>query len=388
MPVCPIYDLVIKDCDLVIATHGRSFWILDDLAPLHQAGSDLSARGAHLFAPAPKARMREYGRLGEWYDQPSNRVNYGRIGTSVAALEYREDSDLPQFLNAGRNPRPGIVFCYHLAEAGDEPVVLNIRAADGELIRSYSSAAERDGFSAATGLNRFHWNLRYPGAMDVDESLASWERPDGPMVVPGEYIAELVVVGESCQQTFEVLADPRLETTAEAFAAQRNMLLGIRDRLSQNNELINKLMALKGQVEGWATRCNDEALLAAGAAISAHVDELLPKLINTGISESQLYPSGLHEKLNALFGSVDSADYAPPQQAREVFAQLSAELDGHVDAVKNVLGEKVAAFNAVISELGLGACGFVVIGWDEARALITFNPYPRCPLGPPPHGGK
>ncbi len=357
LPVCPIYDLVIKDCDLVIATHGRSFWILDDLAPLHQAGSDLSARGAHLFAPAPKARMREYGRLGEWYDQPSNRVNYGRIGTSVAALEYREDSDLPQFLNAGRNPRPGVVFCFHLMDAADGPVVLNIRNGDGELLRSYSSEAtdETNAFPAEAGLNRFHWNLRLPGVVDVVDALASWERPDGPMVVPGEYVAELVVSGESVTQRFEIRSDPRLKTSAEAFVAQFELLLRIRDRLTQNNELINKLMALKGQVEGWAARCNDEALLAAGAAISAQVDELLPKLINTGISESQLYPSGLHEKFNALFGSVDSADYAPPQQAREVFAQLSAELDGHVDAVKDVLGEKVASFNEAIRELGLGA---------------------------------
>ena len=358
LPICPIYDLVIKDCDLVVATHGRSFWILDDLAPLHQAQADSPTQLSTLFAPAPKVRMREYGRFGSWYGkQVSNMVNYGRIGTSVAALQYREGSDLPQFLNAGQNPRPGVVFCFHLMGAADGPVVLNIRNGDGELLRFYSSEAtdETNAFPAEAGLNRFHWNLRLPGVVNVVDALASWERPDGPMVVPGEYVAELVVSGESVTQRFEIRSDPRLKTSAEAFVAQFELLLRIRDRLTQNNELINKLMALKGQVEGWAARCNDETLLAAGAAISAHVDELLPKLINTGISESQLYPSGLHEKFNALFGSVDSADYAPPQQAREVFAQLSAELDGHVHKVKNVLGEKVASFNAVISELGLGA---------------------------------
>ena len=340
---------------MVVATHGRSFWILDDLAPLHQAQSDLSSGGARLFAPASKVRMREYGRLGEWYDQASNRVNFGRIGTSVAALEYRDDSDLPYFLNAGRNPRPGVVLCYFLAEASDAPVVLNIRGMDDKLIRLYSSASEADGLPAMAGLNRFHWNLRHAGAVDVDESLASWERPDGPLVVPGEYVAELVVGADSCRQTFEVLADPRLGTTAEAFEAQRELLLAIRDRLSQNNELLNRLVALKGQVGDWTARCDDEAALAAAAAIVADVDELLPLLINAGISESQLYPSGLHEKFNALFNSVDSADYAPPRQAVEVFQQLSAELDDHVERVRTVLSEKVAAFNETIRELGLGA---------------------------------
>ncbi|MCY4020245.1 MAG: glycosyl hydrolase [Chloroflexi bacterium] len=356
LPVCPIHDLVIKDQDLVVATHGRSFWILDDLAPLHQATADLTAEGARLFAPAPKVRMRDYGKFGSWYGvQDSNKLNFGRIGTSVAALEYRDDSDLPQFLNAGQNPRPGVVFCYHLAESGDQLVELIIRDTDDALIRSYSSASEADGLPAAAGLNRFHWNLRYPGAVDVDKSLASWERPDGPLVVPGEYVAELVVGAQRSRQTFEVRADPRLETTAEAFKAQKDLLLRIRDRLSQNNELLNKLVALKGQVEVWRARCDDEAVSAGVAAILADVDALLPLLINTGISESQLYPSGLHEKFNALFESVDSADYAPPRQALEVFEQLSAQLDGHVERVNTDLGGKVAAFNETIRGLGLGA---------------------------------
>ena len=356
LPVCPIHDLVIKDQDLVVATHGRSFWILDDLAPLQQAAADGTAAGTRLFAPAPKARMRDYGRFGSWYGaQDSNKLNFGRIGTSMAALEYRDDSDLPQFLNAGRNPRPGVVFCYYLPKAGDEAVTLNILDGDEQLIRSYSSGSGADGLPAAAGLNRFHWNLRYAGAVDVDESLASWERPDGPLVVPGDYIAELVVGAQRCRQSFDVRADPRLETTAEAFAAQRDLLLSIRDRLSQNNATLNSLVALKGQVESWTARSDDEAVLAGAAAILADVDALLPLLINTGISESQLYPSGLHEKFNALFESVDSADYAPPRQALEVFEQLSAQLDGHVERVNTELGGKVAAFNETIRGLGLGA---------------------------------
>ena len=354
LPVCPIHDLVIKDHDLVVATHGRSFWILDDLAPLHQAAEDLTDSAGRLFAPAPKVRMREYGRFRQWYGQQvSGMVNYGRIGTSVAALQYREDSDQPVLLNAGQNPRPGVVFRYHLAEAVDEPIELKIRDGDGTLMRAFSSA---DGaLPAAAGLNRFHWNLRVAGATDVVEALTSWERPDGPMVTPGKYSAELAVGGEAYTQSFLIWADPRVETSAEAFATQFDLLVQIRDRLSQNNELLNKLVALQDQVEAWTARCEDEELLAAAAAISAHVEKLLPALINTGISESQLYPSGLHEKLNALMESVDSADYAPPRQAREVFELLCAQLDGYEDEVRTELGAKVAAFNAAIAAGGLGA---------------------------------
>ena len=355
LPVCPIHDLVIKGQDLVVATHGRSFWILDDLAPLQQAASELPAQTAHLFAPAPKVRMRDYGRFGSWYGkQDSQKMNFGRIGTSVAALEYRDDSDLPQFLNAGQNPRPGILFHYSLPAEGDA-VTLNIMDKDGGLIRSYNSDSEEHGLSAQAGLNRFHWNLRYAGALAVDESLASWERPEGPLATPGEYIAEIVQGGHSCRQTFKVLADPRVEASAADFQAQRDLLLSICDKLSQNNALLNKLATLKAQLAACAARCDDEAAGVQSAAIQAEVDNMLPKLINTGISESQLYPSGLHEKFNALFDSVDSADYAPPRQAHEVFVQLSAQLAAHVEYVQTDLDAQVAAFNATMRGLGLGA---------------------------------
>ena len=103
LPVCPIHDLVIKDRDLVVATHGRSFWILDDLSPLHQAQGELDEGNALLFAPAPKVRMRVYYTFGGWESSyPADTVDFGRIDTSVVAFVSRADSDRPQLLNAGR----------------------------------------------------------------------------------------------------------------------------------------------------------------------------------------------------------------------------------------------------------------------------------------------
>ena len=354
LPVCPIHDLIIKNRDLVVATHGRSFWILDDLSPLHQAQGQVADGNAHLFAPAPKVRMRVYSGFGGWDERYSaDTVNYGGVGTSVAAFTNRPGSDRPNFLNAGHNPREGIVFWYHLAADSQEAIALNFRKADGEFIRSYNSA---DGeLSAASGISRFEWNMRYPGAVEVAGVDGSWGRPDGPLVVPGGYVAELVVDGESVSQRFEVRADPRIETSMEDFERQFEMLLAIRDRLSQNNALINKLVRLRRQAGAWAARSDDEALKAAADEIAAAIEARLPELINVGFTESQLYASGLHEKFNALFDSVDSADYAPPQQAREVFALLSDELDGQLAYARTDLGETVSDFNARVRELGLEA---------------------------------
>ena len=354
LPVCPIHDLVVKDDDLVVATHGRSFWILDDLSPLRQTLGEIDDGSAHLFAPASKVRMRAYPGFGGWDENyGADMVNYGGVGTSVAAFTSGAGSDRPHFLNAGHNPPAGIVFVYVLDEGADEPVELNMRSLNGELIRGYSSA--RGELSADAGIHRFHWNMRYEGSAAVEGVAGWWERPDGPMVAPGEYQAELVVGDARSVQRFSVLADPRVEATAADYQAQLEMLLDIRDRLTQNNELINRLVALKRQVAAWAGRSGDAALQAGAAGISAEVERLLPQLINVGYTESQLYASGLHEKFNALMDSVDSADYAPPKQAREVFAQLSDELDGHVAYLRTDLGETVSDFNAMVRELGLEA---------------------------------
>ena len=354
LPVSPIHDLVVKDNDLVVATHGRSFWIMDDLSPLRQGQGEIGDGRAHLFAPAPKTRLRTYSGFGGWdTDYGGDVVNYGGVGTSQAAFTSGKDGERPRFLNAGHNPPAGIVFVYALSEQPDAPLELNIRGADGELIRSYRSEAGE--LNAEAGINRFHWNMRYDGSVAVDGIAGWWERPDGPMVVPGEYEAELVTGDARSVQRFSVLADPRVETPAADYQAQLEMLLEIRERLSQNNELINKLVVLKRQVGVWAGRGDDEALRASAAAIAAEVDRLLPELINVGYTESQLYASGLHEKFNALLDSVDSADYAPPQQARQVFAQLCDELDGHVAWLRTDLSETVSDFNAAVRELGLEA---------------------------------
>ena len=312
LPVAPIHDFVIKDQALVVATHGRSFWILDDLCPLHQLADELAADKAQLFAPAPKVRMRSYPGFGNWDKHfGEEMVNYGGIGTSNAGFLTSEGDEEPIFLNAGQNPPAGIVFHYWLP--AESEAALHIRDANGDLVRSYSG----DDLPAAAGLNRFHWNLRYPGAENIEGIDGAWERKDGPMIVPGEYTAELVANGAICEQPFTLLPDPRVETSAEDFAAQRDMLLDICERITLNNRLVNQLAQNRGQ-DG--------------------VEALLPLMMNVGYTESQLYASGLHEKFNALFESVDSADFAPPQGAYEVFAELCDKLDEYAGVVAGLVG--------------------------------------------------
>jgi hypothetical protein len=137
------------------------------------------------------------------------------------------------------------------------------------------------------------------------------------------------------------------------------MMLQIRDSLSRTNETLNAIDGLLAQVAVWEKRTDDPAIRDAAAAITATVRELRPKLIDVNMKQSQLWPSGLHEKLNALFDSVDGADYAPPRQAREVFAAYTAQLDEIVARLEEIDRTEVAALNQAIQAAGLPTVGLV-----------------------------
>jgi photosystem II stability/assembly factor-like uncharacterized protein len=359
LPVAPIHDLVIKGIEMVVATHGRSFWILDDLTPLYQLADELEGAAVHLFAPRPTVRLRRYRGFGG--DPQRGKVNYGYSGTSLILSDAEDRPDGTTgvtLLTAGANPPDGVVVHYYLREkpAGD----VTLTFLDGEeAIRSYSSGAESAPRPpVAPGINRFVWNLRYPGAAKATgEDLQTWDRTDGPMVVPGTYRVRLTVDGESQTQEFEVQRDPRLTTMPGDWIAQRDLILQVRDLLSRTNETLNAIDGLLAQVAVWEKRTENQGVRDAAVAVITPLRELRPKLIDVNMKQSQLWPSGLHEKLNAMMDALDGADYAPPHQFREVFAEHTAQLDAIAARVKEIDRTKVAALNQAIQAAGLPTVG-------------------------------
>ena len=361
LPVVPIHDFVIKGVELVVATHGRSFWILDDLTPLHQLKDGVDDGKVYLFQPRPTMRMRTDG--GLWREPIVGTVNYTRAGTSqVAILPVREPdgSVKQQLLNAGQNPPKGVVIQYYLPEAPKGDVTLTILDADGNELRSFTSA---DGnVPAKPGVNRFLWNMRLPGAPGVEApDLVPWHRPDGPMVLPGTYQVRLTVDGQSQTQSFEIEPDPRIKTSREDLQAQFDFLRDILAALTRTNETINQIDLVRGQLDQWERRTARETstpqVREAALALRDELNAIRPLLIDVNMSQSQLWPSGLHEKFNALFDSVDSADYAPPQQARDVFAELSAQLEAAVSRFHEALRTHGQALDAAVREAGLPVVG-------------------------------
>ncbi len=240
-PVVPIYDLIIKGVELVVATHGRSFWILDDVTLLHQL-ADGTGSEARLFAPKSTVRLRTYD--GFAGDPNLGYVNYAHSGSSQILYDADPQPDgttSRKLLTAGANPPSGVVVTYVLPEGVSGKVSLAFLDADGMEIRNFTNDAEADPPRVPTnpGVNRFVWNLRYPGPTKITATDLEPGHRDGPLVMPGTYVVRLTSGGFSAAQTFEVLPDPRIQTSTEDLTAQRDFQREIVGYWSRVNELVN-----------------------------------------------------------------------------------------------------------------------------------------------------
>jgi hypothetical protein len=333
--------------------------MLDDLTPLHQLADEIEGTSAHLFAPRPIVRLRRYTGFGG-SPQPGM-VSYGYSGTSLLMVEAdpRPDGTVgSKYFNAGSNPPDGVVVHYYLRDKPTGPITLTFL--DGEkVIREYSSGSETVPRPPVTpGVNHFVWNLRYSGAVKpVNEDLQVWDRANGPLVVPGTYQVRLTFDGESQTQSFEVLRDPRIATSQKDLVAQRDMILEVRDLLSKNNETLNKIDALLAKVAIWEKLADQENIQKAAAEVAELFGALRPQLIDVNMKQSQLWPSGLHEKLNAMMDALDGSDYAPTRQLRDVFAEHTGQLNLIIAEMESLEKEEVSALNKAIQDAGVPVVG-------------------------------
>ncbi|HEV8630978.1 MAG TPA: glycosyl hydrolase, partial [Thermoanaerobaculia bacterium] len=229
LPVAPVADLAVKNGDLVVATHGRSFWVLDDLSPVRQLTPDIAKSSRYLFAPRDAVRLLNRGGGGE-----------GGAGAR------------------GDNPPYGASIFYLLPEDlsadGKTEVKLEILDADGKTIRTLSSQKEEYSapnpflrffpelarprkLAAHKGLNRFDWNLQLPDAFVVQDAVL-WGSTDGPVVPPGKYQVKLTVGDWSSTQPLEVRPDPRKQVAPDAFAAQYRVAKTAWEQLSRTHRAI------------------------------------------------------------------------------------------------------------------------------------------------------
>jgi photosystem II stability/assembly factor-like uncharacterized protein len=368
LPVVPIHDLVVKDGDLVAATHGRSFWILDDLTPLREFERSWLDKPAHLFKPMPTFRFR----LQEGFPrEPVPGVNYQYVGPLVLmfTLEPAPGSfdRRRRYLNAGANPPNAVVVQYHLGEIGDERVKLTFSTAAGEVIRSLTSKTEAEaekkpppGIPAAPdvphrpGLNRFAWDMRHAPAPHVEKDTPRYTDVQGPHVPPGKYEVRIEVGDYSQTETFEIVPDPTTGARAEDLQAQYALRKELWQALSNANRSVNLIRDLKAQLELWVgdRLPDDDPVKQAASGLASHLAEVEVALVGEKVKghERISRPISLTGKLAALGTSVGAGDRSPTSQAGEAAADLIEQARTQMSRLDAVLESEVTEFNTLVKQ--------------------------------------
>ena len=364
LPVAPVYDLAIKDNDLVAATHGRSFWILDGLSQLRQVSGEFADDDIYLVKPATKIRMAApfRGRSG------SRSKNYQlSLGAAVAFIDTKGTHGQVdrKFLDAGQNPPDGVRVWYWLKDKPDAEVTLTFVDSSGVEIKSYSSIEADDDDDSAEprvpaepGMNRFDWDMRYADARKVPGDKTTEDSLRGPLAPPGSYGVRLTVGDQSQVQTFDMVKDPRVSATQEDFDMQFDLLIRIRDKLSETHDNINRLRSARTQVEEWANRARgtaaEEAISSASESLKDKLGEVESALIQTeykGARDRLHLPIKWNAKLAELKPVVAAADFRPPKQAYDVLAEYTEALDGHFQVLEQVLDTDLDEFQNLLAEL-------------------------------------
>ena len=371
LPVSPVYDLVVKDTDLVVATHGRSFWILDDLSRLRQLEDDTASAEAHLFAPRDTVRTPPHLFAGFW-GRPGGKNYHVTIGQNATFHldELETGHKEKRMLDAGTDIEHGVRFTWWLGSAPTGEVTLTILDADGNEIDTFSSTIpedklDRDGLylTAGEGINSFLWPMQYPdGEKMVDSEFHG--RPSGPLACPGQYQARLSVGSWSMTQPFRLVKDPRVTTSDDDLAEQFDLLRRIQAKLDEVVVAVNEIRAVRAQLDAWTARLErldgaaDSITKAAqlGEALGAVEGELVQAEF-TSEGDSLRYREMLFEKLSSLPFVVSSADARPTTQSWQVFEKLAGQIDEQLAALATIRGGDLASFNQELGALGVDIVG-------------------------------
>lgn len=352
LPVSPVTDLAVKEKDLIVATQGRGYWILDDLSVLHQLSPSSESAVAHLYLPRSAYRLTAGGRS----DDPGNAGTNPPIG---AVIHY----------SLGKEPAPETEMTLKVFEArGVDPIWTWSRKPpptdEDEEEPGPDDPPDTRLLDSEQGLNRFVWDLRYPG-MERFDGLIMWaDMREGPKAVPGTYRAELTVGDVSRDVEFEVIADPRSSSTAADYRAQFDFIMEAKELLSTTHAEIRKVRQLRTQLEALTARLektapSDSRIAALLDEISALTDtidpieEALYQTQNESRQDPLNYPIRLNNKLTSLMNTVDVGDARPTAGAIAVRDELREAIRSELGQLEAVWDEHVPALNSEIQSMGI-----------------------------------
>jgi photosystem II stability/assembly factor-like uncharacterized protein len=352
LPPTPIHDLVIKDADLVAATHGRSFWILDDLSPLRQASSVRTDGPITLFAPA-------------------------------TALRQHVPDQVERRLPVGDNPPPGAVIDYYLKDkpGADEEVTLEFLDASGAVLKRMSNHRPKDAYDqpaewtdreapvetipAEAGANRFAWNMHREDPTVLPGAVYGEGIPHGPVVRPGHYQVRLTFRGQSRTAPLDVVLDPRLQgqVSDADLVALEQLALATTSDIDALHRALNQMRDVRAKVQTLAKWSADDAsakpVVAAGDALLKKIGAIEEELVQVKLAATEdtlRYPVKLNEQY-AYLSSLLDGDAAPTQPEVEVQALLHGRLGVELARWRAVVQSDLPALNGLLHTHGVPQIG-------------------------------
>ncbi len=331
LPTVAVHDIQIhpRENDLILATHGRSFWILDDATPIQQMSPEIAGSAMHLFDVRAGLRF------------SSGFSRYG-IGNKLFAAQ---------------NPPTGALITYYLKDKPEDKTAVKLQILDntGKVIREMTE------ISKEKGLNRAAWNLRHDPATrrkpltDEEREFAAFTGGiSGPQALPGRYSAKLFVGDKTFEKPVEVRLDPTLNVPSADLMAQADMALKLRDMQSATNEALKFLDGTKEQLQATEKRVKDatpqapEELQKTLATHIQKIDSLQNKMSRPDNVPTYMLGPRLIERLGGLLGSIDRLNAAPTPYQQEYFMQLESEFTARLAQVNDFINQTVPQLNATL----------------------------------------
>jgi len=334
LPQVPITDLKVKEEQLVVATQGRSFWLIDDLTPLHQLNEQVAQSNFHLYKPKDAYRMGGGGR--------------GRANTKLE----------------GKNHPGGVMMYYYLKEQPDSNFTakIEIMEANGDVIKTFDSNSKKpfEKLFVSKGMNYFNWDMRYPDAVAFQGLILYASNTKGPKAVPGSYQVKLTVNGESQTQTFEVLKDPRIKSTQEDLQAQFNFLMDVRDKLSETHQTVIDIRKIKKDIDYLKEKLGEDAnyaeIITYAESIKKEltvIENNLHETRNEAYQDPLNFGIKLNNRLAFLATHESSGDFRPTDQGIAYKAEVTAQIDKELGDYKKLVDEGVGKINDMIKQKNL-----------------------------------
>ena len=379
LPVAPIFDLIIKNNDLIAATHGRSFWILDDLTTVHQLSDDMKGQSPYLLKPRDTQRVLASVDARRLLDMPGKTyMSSTGVMAPYTCTTTPENVIERKFLDSGENAPRGVMVTYYLGDVPDDKIKLTFTDADGNVLREFTSMDDDDRkalkekpdktktyLTANAGWNRFLWDMRLPYSPALNGTDPQFEQMAGPTVPPGDYQVTLTVSDATIFQPVTLVKESMSMASGDDLQKQFDLLKQIYDTYSEATETINTMRRYRSQLDSLADRLgksDDTNDLADGAkALKDSIHAVESKLFIPDMREGWAgrvnQGTDAVRRLAALPAVVGLGEFPPTDQSYAVYEKLSGMIQTQIDAFKALQSGDIAAFNQELDNRGVSLLG-------------------------------